>query len=72
MGRNPIYDDSTTTQIIAMYTLMNMSLNEIARKLNLHPEIVKRRLKKNGYPIRNLSNAMKISHQKRKNVEKNP
>ena len=70
MGRRAKYGDEHKAEIISMYSIMKMSLNAIARKLDLHPQVIKRKLQKYGYGIRDLSESMKIFHEKRKDCGK--
>jgi hypothetical protein len=49
------------------------SFNRIAKKLKIHPEIVKRRCKAMGIETRNLSQAMSLYHKsqrKKRNAKK--
>jgi hypothetical protein len=69
MGRRKIVTDDMNPEIKKLYT-NNDSLSEIGIKLNIHPQIVKRRLQSMGIKIRDKSQAMKIYHEKRRSNER--
>ena len=69
MGRRKIYPDSLNPEIRRLYIAGN-SLQRIAQELDMHPEIVKRRLRSMGIPIRNRGEAMKNFHARRKAAKK--
>lgn len=58
MGRRKIYGDDLNPEIKRLYTDLNYSFNQIAKKLNIHPQVVKRKLQSMGIETRNLSIAM--------------
>lgn len=58
-------------KIRELYDEDELSLNEIARRLVLHPQIVKRRCEAMGLDVRGISEAMVLFHQNRKGDEEN-
>ena len=70
-GRRPGFNYSVIDpKIKKLYSKNKMSLNEVGRKLNIHPQIVKRRCEKMRLVIRGLAQAMVLSHKRRGNNAK--
>lgn len=66
MPRPKKYDDSYNEKIFELYVNKNMSLSQVSQKLDIHPEIVKRRLQNMGVDTRNRSQAMSNYHEHKK------
>lgn len=66
MGRKQIYGDENNEEIKRLYEDDHMSLNAIARRFGMHPQVVKRKLAKMGVPSRDKSQAMRLYHQNKK------
>lgn len=58
MGRPRKHGDEINSEIKRLYVDNSMSLNKISEVLSVHPEVIKRRLKLMGVPIRQLGPAM--------------
>ena len=58
MGRRKIYGDDLNPEIKRLYLDFNYSFNQISKELEIHPQVVKRKLKSMGVETRNLSKAM--------------
>lgn len=58
MSRRKKYPDTLNPEIKKLYVEEGLSLNKIAQRLEMHPEIVKRRLNKMNIETRNRRNAM--------------
>jgi DNA-binding CsgD family transcriptional regulator len=66
MGRHAIHNlEDKSVDIITYYILGHKSLREISRIYSVHPEMVKRLLKRHGCAIRHRTEAMKIWHEQK-------
>lgn len=66
MGRHAIHNLETEAgRILFLYTFDFKSLREIARIYSVHPEVIKRLLKRKGCIIRHRAEAMKLWHEQK-------
>ena len=65
MGRRAKYTSEHDTEMKSLYEEELLSLSKLSQRFGMPPEIIKRKLKKQGVAIRGQSEAMKVFHQER-------
>lgn len=68
-GRKKIYKDDLNPEIKRLYEEELQSMYAISQKLNVHPQVIKRKLLSMGVHIRNKSEAMILYYTKYHNKE---
>ncbi len=65
MGRRKIYTDDLNPEIKRLYTEENLSMHAISQEMEVHPQVIQRKLISMGIKVRNKSEAMKLFYSKK-------
>ncbi len=66
MGRKKIHTDEINPEVKRLYVEENLSMYAIGKKLGMHPQVIKRKLKSMEIEVRDKSQAMTLFYSKQK------